>query len=135
MSWLTPSASSRKCPTSTGRRTPEFPPEQPRALRLFRRILSLRARGCGSTARPRRRGSSNSSPISSASSDGRTDSTSTPTIREFSDIRQVVLRTSSWLVHPLLHGDVGTVQLLRDARPPHPVHDGTDRGGWTRDER
>src|SRR5438034_384449 len=40
-----------------------------------------------------------------------------------SPTRLVVVRSPPRSVHALLHRDVGAVQLLRDARVPHPVHD------------
>ena len=41
----------------------------------------------------------------------------------------IVLRASTRTRHAVLHGNVGALQLLRDARAAHPVHDG-DRGEW-----
>src|SRR5438552_270026 len=46
--------------------------------------------------------------------------------------RPVLLRPSAWTLHPLLHGDVGALQLLRNAGAAHLVHDGGSRSGRAR---
>ena len=47
-------------------------------------------------------------------------------------VRSRVLRSPARPLDPVLHRDVGAVQLLRHARVPHPLHDGAGRGRRTR---
>src|SRR5207247_864609 len=61
---------------------------------------------------------SSSGPRSARSPSSRTTCSS-----DESPTRLVVVRSPPRSVHALLHRDVGAVQLLRDARVPHPVHD------------
>ena len=51
-----------------------------------------------------------------------------PVARAPEPIRSRVLRPSARPLHAVLHRDVGALQLLRDARAPHPLHDRGARG-------
>src|SRR2546422_5371958 len=53
----------------------------------------------------------------------RSPSSRTTCSSDESPARVVVVRSPPRSRHALLHRDVGAVQLLRDARVPHPVHD------------
>src|SRR5580765_2588201 len=49
--------------------------------------------------------------------------------RRAAAVRPRVLRPPARALGAVLHRDVGALQLLRDARAAHPVHDGAGNGG------